>query len=57
MFASILYDDCYITPSYELSLNPVIKRLIKWWNWHVKSVVNAGTVLVLKLNTWRVDVI
>ena len=49
MFASILYDDCYIIPSYVLSLNPVIKRLIKWWNWHVKSVVNVGTVLVLNL--------
>ena len=49
MFASRLYDDCYIIPSYVLSLNPVIKRLIKRWNWHVKSVVNAGTVLVLDL--------
>jgi hypothetical protein len=32
-----------------LSLNPVIKRLNEWWNWHDKSVVNAGTVLVLNL--------
>ena len=38
-----------ITPSYMLSLNPVIKRLNKRWNWHVKSVVNAGTMLVLDL--------
>jgi hypothetical protein len=38
-----------ITPSCVLSLNPVIKRLHKRWNWHVKSVVNAGTVLVLDL--------
>jgi hypothetical protein len=37
------------TPSCVLSLNPVIKRLNKWWNWHVKSVVNAGTVLFLDL--------
>jgi hypothetical protein len=37
------------TPSYQLALNPVIKRMIKWWNWHVKSVINAGTVLVLNL--------
>jgi hypothetical protein len=32
-----------------LSLNPVIKRLNKRWNWHVKSIVNAGTVLILDL--------
>jgi hypothetical protein len=38
-----------VTPSCVLSLNPVIKRLNKRWNWHVKSVVNAGTVLVLDL--------
>jgi hypothetical protein len=30
-----------------LSLNPVMKRLIKRWSWHVKLVVNARTVLVL----------
>ena len=38
-----------ITPSCVLSLNPVIKQLNKRWNWHVESVVNAGTVLVLDL--------
>jgi hypothetical protein len=38
-----------ITSSYVLSLNLMIKRLHKRWNWHVKSVVNAGTVLVLDL--------
>jgi hypothetical protein len=38
-----------ITPSCVLSLNPVIKRLNKRWNWHVKLIVNAGTVLVLDL--------
>jgi hypothetical protein len=32
-----------------LSLNPVIKRLIKRWNWHVKLIINDGTVLVLDL--------
>jgi hypothetical protein len=36
-------------PSYVLALNPVIKRLIERWNWHVRSIVNAGTVLVLNL--------
>jgi hypothetical protein len=36
-------------PSYVLTLNPVIKRLNERWNWHVKSIVNAGTVLVLNL--------
>jgi hypothetical protein len=38
-----------ITPSCMLSLNPVIKRLNKQWNWHVESVINTGTVLVLNL--------
>ena len=32
-----------------LSLNPVIKRLNERWNWHVKLIVNDGTVLVLDL--------
>jgi hypothetical protein len=36
-------------PSYVLTLKPVIKRLNERWNWHVKSIVNAGTVLVLNL--------
>jgi hypothetical protein len=38
-----------ITPSCMLSLNPVIKRFIKRWNWHIESILNAGTVLVLNL--------
>jgi hypothetical protein len=40
------------TPSYQLTLNPVIKQMIKRWNWHVKSVINAGTVLNLTLGAW-----
>jgi hypothetical protein len=36
-------------PSYVLALNPVIKRLNERWNWHVRLIVNAGTVLVLNL--------
>ena len=44
-------------PSYVLALNLVIKRLNERWNWHVKSIVNAGTVLILKLNTWHVIII
>jgi hypothetical protein len=36
-------------PSHVLTLKPVIKRLNERWNWHVKSIVNAGTVLVLNL--------
>jgi hypothetical protein len=38
-------------------LNPVIKRLNEWWNWHVKSIVNVGTEFILKLNTWHVVII
>jgi hypothetical protein len=30
-------------------LNPVIKRLNERWNWHVRLIVNAGTVLILNL--------
>ena len=42
------------TPSYQLAINLVIKRIIKWWNWHVKLVINAGTVLMLNstLGAW-----
>jgi hypothetical protein len=42
------------TPSYQLAINLVIKRIIKRWNWHVKLVINAGTVLVLNstLGAW-----
>jgi hypothetical protein len=47
---SRLYDDRI--PSYRLALNPVIKRIIKRWNWHVKSVINTGTVLNLTLGAW-----
>jgi hypothetical protein len=36
-------------PSYVLALNPVIKRLTERWNWHVKLIVNVGTVLILNL--------
>jgi hypothetical protein len=36
-------------PSHVLTLKPVIKRLIKRWTWHVRVIVNAGTVLVLNL--------
>jgi hypothetical protein len=43
------------TPSCQLAINLVIKRIIKRWNWHVKLVINAGTVLVIELNTWRLD--
>jgi hypothetical protein len=32
-----------------LSLNPVIKRLNERWNWHVKLIINASTVLILNL--------
>jgi hypothetical protein len=38
-----------ITPSYMLSLNPVIKRLNERRNWHIKLIINASTVLVLDL--------
>jgi hypothetical protein len=42
------------TPSYQLAINLVIKRIIKRWNWHVKLVINTGTVLVLNstLGAW-----
>ena len=47
MFAKLDYTLNDMIPSYVLALNPVIKRLNERWNWHIKLIVNAGTVLIL----------